>query len=102
MAFCRLLHSEVVYTVKPRLKRTPHYYRQFPLSLGEESLYIFSEFNPLTPLIRTLFMTPPVSVLEWFDRTTPECKTCLVDMINLLIHIGPYTEGFFTRSLSLC
>ena len=50
-------------------------------------------------------MTPPpspVSVLKGFDRTTPEWKTCLVDMINLLIDIGPYTEGFFTRSLSLC
>ena len=45
---------------------------------------------------------PPVSVLEGFDRTTPECKTCLVDMINLLIDIGPYTERFFTRTLSLC
>ena len=45
---------------------------------------------------------PPVSVLEGFDRTTPQCKTCLVDMIDLLIDIGPYTEGFFTLSLSLC
>ena len=45
---------------------------------------------------------PPVSVLEGFDRTAPECKTCLVDMINLLIDIGPYAEGFFIRSLSLC
>ena len=56
-------------TVKPCLKdtrliRTSHYYRQFALSLGKGSRYIFSEFNPLntdTPLIRTLSMTPSVS-----------------------------------------
>ena len=43
------------------LKWTPHYYRQFALSLGRESLYIFSKFNPLntdTSLIGTLFMAP--------------------------------------------
>ena len=27
--------------------RTPHYYGQFALSLGNESPYIFSKFNPL-------------------------------------------------------
>ena len=27
--------------------RTPHYYGQFALSLGKESPYIFSKFNPL-------------------------------------------------------
>ena len=27
--------------------RTPHYYRQFALSLGKESPYIFFKFNPL-------------------------------------------------------
>ena len=30
-----------------RLIRTPHYYGQFALSLGKESPYIFSKFNPL-------------------------------------------------------
>ena len=30
-----------------RLIRTPHYYRQFALSLGKESPYIFSKFNLL-------------------------------------------------------
>ena len=39
-------------TVKPyimdtSLIRTPHYYGQFSLSLGKESSYIFSKFNPL-------------------------------------------------------
>ena len=36
---------------------TPHYYRQFALSLGKESPYIFPKFNPLnmdTLLIQTL------------------------------------------------
>ena len=50
--------------------RTPHHYRQFALSLGKESLYIFSKFNPFnadTPLIRTLSMGPSVSVLTGFD-----------------------------------
>ena len=40
------------------------------LSLGKESLYIFSKFNPFnadTPLIRTLSMGPSVSVLTGFD-----------------------------------
>ena len=39
----KLLYS----TLKPRLIRTPHYYRQFALSLEKESPYIFSKFNPL-------------------------------------------------------
>ena len=30
-----------------RLIRTPRYYGQFALSLGKESPYIFSQFNPL-------------------------------------------------------
>ena len=37
---------------------TPHYYRQFGLSLGKESPYIFSKFNPLntdTSLLRTVW-----------------------------------------------
>ena len=39
-------------SVEPRftdthLIRTPHYYGHFSLSLGKESLYIFSKFNPL-------------------------------------------------------
>ena len=46
-----------------RLIRTPHYYGQFAVSVGKESPYIFSKFNPLnrdTPLIikRTLFIAP--------------------------------------------
>ena len=36
---------------------TPHYYGQFSLSPGEESTYIFSEFNSLNS----------VSVLTGFD-----------------------------------
>ena len=93
MALCRLLHSEVVFTVKPlftdaHLIWTPHYYGQFALSLGNESPCIFSKFNPLntnTPLIRTLFMTPSVTALKGLDRTTSECKTCLVDMISVYV-----------------
>ena len=41
-------------------------YRQFALSLGKESPYFFSKFNPVntdTLLIRTLSMAPSVSVL---------------------------------------
>ena len=64
-------------TVKPRfmdthLIQTPHYYTQFALSLGKESPYIFSKFNPIntdTPLIQTLSMAPPVSILTGFDCT---------------------------------
>ena len=39
-----------------RLIRTPHYYRQFAVSLGKESPYILFKFNLLymgTTLIRT-------------------------------------------------
>ena len=58
-------------SVKPlftdtRLILTPHYYRQFELSLGKESPYVFSTFNPLntlTPLVWILSMVPLVSVL---------------------------------------
>ena len=44
-----------------RLIWTPHYYKQFALSLGKESPYIFSKVNPLnmdTPVIQTLSMAP--------------------------------------------
>ena len=57
-------------TVKSPLYGTPHYYGQFALFLGKESLYIFYKFNPLytdTSLIRTLSMAPLVSVLKGFD-----------------------------------
>ena len=55
------------------LIQTPHYYGQFPLSLGKESPYIFSKFNLRnmdTLLMWTLSMTPSVSVLAWFDRVS--------------------------------
>ena len=45
--------------------RTPHHYRQFALSLGKESPYIFCSFNtPNTDilLIRTLSMPPSVRI----------------------------------------
>ena len=50
----------------PALLWTPHYYRQFALSLGKESHNIFSKFNLLntdTPLICTFCMAPSVSVI---------------------------------------
>ena len=42
----------LIYTVKSRFTdthfvRTPHYYRQFALSLGKESPYVVSKVNPL-------------------------------------------------------
>ena len=43
------------------LIQTPHYYGQFALSLGKESPYIFSKFNPLntdTSLLLTVFFVP--------------------------------------------
>ena len=62
----RILYCGVLFQiVKPRFlpdtrsKRTLHYYRQFALSLGKESPYTFSKFNPLNtdiPLIPTLSM----------------------------------------------
>ena len=65
---CTLLESHII-DLPSRIKpkpiyshlRTPHYYRQFALSLGKGSLCIFSKFNPLntdTPLIGTLSMVP--------------------------------------------
>ena len=41
--------------------RTPYYYGQFALSLGKESPYIFSKFNPFntdTPFTSTLSIAP--------------------------------------------
>ena len=57
---------------------TPHYYRQFALSLGKESPknYIFSNFNPLntdTPLVRMLSMAPLVSILMGCGCTLAKC-----------------------------
>ena len=48
--------------------RTPHYYRQFALSLGKESPCIFSKFNPLNTdtLYGPLYI---VSVLKRFDSS---------------------------------
>ena len=51
-----VLKAAVYGTVTPRsmdtrIIRTPHYYGQFALSLGKESPYIFSTFNPLSILI---------------------------------------------------
>ena len=45
--------------------RAPHYYGQFAVSLGRESPYTVSKFNPPnadTPFIWTLSMAPSVSV----------------------------------------
>ena len=66
---------DLAFTVKSRftdtyLIRTPRHYGQFALSLGKESRYIFSKFDPLntnTPLLRTLFMGPSVSLLTGFS-----------------------------------
>ena len=52
--------------VDTRLICTPHYYSQFALSLGKETPYIFSKFNPLnkdSPLTWTCSIGPSVSVL---------------------------------------
>ena len=40
--FCSTVHPHFTDT---RLIRTPHYYRQFALSLGKESLHIFSIYS---------------------------------------------------------
>ena len=58
------------HTVKPRLIWTHRYYGQFALSLGKESPYIFSKFNPLntdTPFIRALSMVLLLSLWRRFD-----------------------------------
>ena len=47
-----------------RLLRTPHYYGQFAVSLGKESPYIFSKFNPLntdTPLTESIIQSHSVN-----------------------------------------
>ena len=64
-------HRMKASSVKPRftdtrLIQTPHHYGQLELSLGKESPYVFSTFNPLntlTPLVRILSMAPLASVL---------------------------------------
>ena len=53
-AYNRVLKAAVYGTVKPRSRdtriiRTPHYCTT--LSLGKESPYIFSKFNPLSVLV---------------------------------------------------
>ena len=63
--------------------RTPYYDGQFALSLGKESSYIFSKFNPLntdTPFIRTLSMVPSLFALTEFDCTlsTSHCTETMI------------------------
>ena len=55
----------------PHLIQARHYYG-VALSVGKESPYIFFKLNSLdtdTPLLRTIFMVPSVSVLTGFDYT---------------------------------
>ena len=64
-------------TVKPcimdsRFIRISHCYGQFALSLGKESLYIFSKIQLNNLLIQTLFMAFSVSILTGFDWKTKE------------------------------
>ena len=69
---CCSIQSKPRFAPDTRLMRTPHIYGEFALSLGKQSPYILSKFNPLdtdTPLIRTLSMVPSVSVLTEFDCT---------------------------------
>ena len=55
-----------------RFIRISHYYGQFALSLGKESLYIFSKIQLNTLIIQTLFMASSVSILTGFDWKTKE------------------------------
>ena len=64
-------------TVKPCIMdswfiRISHCYGQFALSLGKESLYIFSKIQLNNLLIQTLFMASSVSILTGFDWKTKE------------------------------
>ena len=64
-------------TVKPRIMdsrfiRISHCYGEFALSLGKESLYIFSKIQLNNLLIQTLFMASSVSILTGFDWKTKE------------------------------
>ena len=56
-----------------RLIRTPHYYGQFALSLGKESLYIFSKFN----LLNTNTLYGPLTVLTGFH-----CTFCMTHLMR--------------------
>ena len=72
LLFCRTWVTKwykVVLQSNPPLQ-TPLHYRQFDLSLGKESPYIFSKFNPLntdTLLIWSLPVVPSMFVLMGFD-----------------------------------
>ena len=68
-------------TFKPRFTDTrfvwtPHYYGQFAVSLGKESPYISSKFNPLYTGT-SLTMAPSVSALTKFDCNDKEKKVNL-------------------------
>ena len=55
-----------------RFIRISHCYGEFALSLGKESLYIFSKIQLNNLLIQTLFMASSVSILTGFDWKTKE------------------------------
>ena len=43
----------ILFEVQPNpALRTPHFHRQFDLSLGKEISYIFTKFNPLNNTLR--------------------------------------------------
>ena len=81
--------------------QTPHYYGQFALSLGEESSYIFSKLNSLntdTPLLRTLYTDPSVSVLTGFDCI--DIPSCGQRPITDILHVVRFCCGFINGSSS--
>ena len=56
---CCSIQSKPCFAPETRLMRTPHFYGEFALSLGKQSPYNLSKFNPLntdTPFIRTYFL----------------------------------------------
>ena len=71
------LHTVKPYIMDARLTWTPCYYGQFFLPLGNESPYIFSNFNLL---IHSLSMASSVPVLTGFN-----CLQCIFFLFSIVL-----------------
>ena len=71
------LHTVKPYIMDARLTWTPRYYGQFFLPLGNESPYIFSNFNLL---IHSLSMASSVPVLTGFN-----CLHCIFFLFSIVL-----------------
>ena len=96
-------HASQAYTVKPCLIQTPHYYRQFVLSLGKETLRF--SLNS-THFIQMLCLAPSVSVLMDTDCISiTKCMTSPATGVEItyynLLNFWGLLENLFSSKMMM-